>query len=164
MERHFTSTVFVVNLLKKAILLHWHEKVGAWLPPGGHIEKNEDPVQTAKREVLEETGLKIKILEKKDKNIFKEIVQVEPPHTILLEKIDDPKSGLHEHIDMIYFGINIENSDIPQNWQWVTKKQLEQSLPLLKYDGSKLPPPEDVKILGLEAINYVLKNHKNNVK
>ena len=115
MERHFTSTVFVVDLLKKAILLHWHEKVGAWLPPGGHVEKNEDPIQTAKREVLEETGLNIKIVEKKNKLKFKEVTQLEPPHTILLEKIDDPKSGIHEHIDMIYIGINIQDLDTPRN-------------------------------------------------
>ena len=159
MERHFTSTVFVVDLLKKAILLHWHEKVGAWLPPGGHVEKNEDPIQTAKREVLEETGVNIKIVEKKNKLKFKEVTQLEPPHTILLEKIDDPKSGIHEHIDMIYIGINIQDLDTPRNWQWVTKKQLEKSLPLTKTDGLKLSPPDDVKILGIEAINYVLKNH-----
>ena len=61
MDRHFTSTVFVVDLSKEAILLHWHEKVCAWLPPGGHIERDEDPVQAAKREVLEETNINIEI-------------------------------------------------------------------------------------------------------
>ena len=60
---------------------------------------------------------------------------------------------------MIYIGINIQDLDTPRNWQWVTKKQLEKSLPLTKTDGLKLSPPDDVKILGIEAINYVLKNH-----
>ena len=75
MDRHFTSTVFVVDLSKKAILLHWHEKVSAWLPPGGHIEADEDPVQTAKREVLEETGLKINIIEQKKSSLIVKIMQ-----------------------------------------------------------------------------------------
>ncbi len=54
--RHFTATGFVVH--DDSIALHWHPKVKAWLPPGGHIEPNEDPVQAVLREIEEETGLK----------------------------------------------------------------------------------------------------------
>ena len=50
--KHFTSTVFVV--FKNKIFLHWHAKVKEWLPPGGHIELNEAPIETATRETLEE--------------------------------------------------------------------------------------------------------------
>ena len=32
---------------------------GSWAPPGGHIEEGERPEETARREVLEETGLMI---------------------------------------------------------------------------------------------------------
>lgn len=165
MERHFTATVFVVDLSKKAILLHWHEKVLAWLPPGGHIEPNEDPIQTAKREVFEETGLNIEIIEQKYKRILGEVSQIEPPYTILLEEINDPKSGHHEHIDLIYFGLNVESKKIPNNWRWVGKKQLEISSSLTRTDGLKVSPPYDVRILGIEAINHVTKNsNQNNVK
>ena len=55
--RHFTATGFVVH--EGATLLHWHSKVKMWLPPGGHVEENEDPVQAVLREVEEETGLKV---------------------------------------------------------------------------------------------------------
>ena len=54
--RHFTATGFVVH--EGATLLHWHPKVKMWLPPGGHIEPNEDPVEAALREIEEETGVK----------------------------------------------------------------------------------------------------------
>jgi len=52
--RHFTATGFVVH--DGCVLLHWHPKVKAWLPPGGHIDENEDPVQAVLREVWEESG------------------------------------------------------------------------------------------------------------
>ena len=47
--RHFTVTGFVVYM--DSLLLHWHRKVKMWLPPGGHIEPNEDPVEAALREM-----------------------------------------------------------------------------------------------------------------
>ena len=53
--RHFTATGFVVH--RGRVALHWHPKVKAWLPPGGHIDANEDPVQAVLREIEEETGL-----------------------------------------------------------------------------------------------------------
>ena len=36
-----------------------------WMAPGGHIEQNEGIFETAKREILEETGLQIKNLKVK---------------------------------------------------------------------------------------------------
>ena len=38
------------------------EGEGPGLPPGGHIEENEDPVQAALREVCEETGLRAAVV------------------------------------------------------------------------------------------------------
>ena len=56
-RRHFTATGYVAN--KTSVLLHWHRKLKLWLPPGGHIEENEDPVQTyeARVEVLKSRGM-----------------------------------------------------------------------------------------------------------
>ena len=53
LKRHFTASGYVV--FESKILLHWHKKVKAYLPPGGHIEENEDPVQAVLREIKEET-------------------------------------------------------------------------------------------------------------
>ena len=44
------------------VLLHYHKKVRLVLPPGGHVEPNETPAESAIREVKEETGLKVKII------------------------------------------------------------------------------------------------------
>ncbi|GAB3854951.1 hypothetical protein GCM10029963_48780 [Micromonospora andamanensis] len=39
------------------ILLVDHINAGLWLPPGGHVEVDEDPELTARREIQEELGL-----------------------------------------------------------------------------------------------------------
>ena len=52
MERHHTATAYVVS--KGHTLLLWHNFLQMWLPPGGHSEVNEHPVETAIREAQEE--------------------------------------------------------------------------------------------------------------
>lgn len=44
---------------KTEILLICHKKGGHWSFPKGHVEGNETEVETAKREVKEETGLSV---------------------------------------------------------------------------------------------------------
>src|SRR4028119_1540524 len=57
--RHFAVAVFVVQDGK--VLLHWHRKLGMWLPPGGHIEPDELPDEAAARAGLEETGVEVEL-------------------------------------------------------------------------------------------------------
>ncbi|WP_089009686.1 NUDIX hydrolase [Micromonospora viridifaciens] len=40
-----------------AVLLVDHRNAGMWLPSGGHVEPGEHPVQTVRREVVEELGV-----------------------------------------------------------------------------------------------------------
>ena len=41
----FTASVYIVR--DNRVLLHMHKKLNMWLPPGGHIELDEDPNQAA---------------------------------------------------------------------------------------------------------------------
>jgi 8-oxo-dGTP diphosphatase len=59
-KKHFTASAVVI--MHGQILLVHHKRIGAWLPPGGHLEENELPHQTAIREAKEETGLDISII------------------------------------------------------------------------------------------------------
>lgn len=58
-NRDITATVYV--LYKDRVLLHIHKKYNLWFPPGGHVEPDEFPHNTAVREVFEETGLRVKL-------------------------------------------------------------------------------------------------------
>lgn len=60
--KHETSCGSVVFTRKGkdwAVLLTKNKRGGHWSFPKGHVEKGENFLQTAKREVLEETGLSV---------------------------------------------------------------------------------------------------------
>ena len=94
--RHFTVAVFVVWQGK--VLLHLHRKLGMWLPPGGHIEEGELPDDAAVREVLEETGIGVRLVGERREDV-EEPVQLHRPAGVQLENIGPG----HQHIDLIYF-------------------------------------------------------------
>ena len=60
--KQFCASAFVINPIDKKILLVKHKKFNKWVQPGGHIEIDELPEETAVREVYEETGIKVKLL------------------------------------------------------------------------------------------------------
>ena len=152
--RHFTATGFVVH--EGHVALHWHPKVKAWLPPGGHIDENEDPVQAVVRETEEETGLRIEVVEAGPRLSLTYPSQVPPPFTIMVEDIDDPDRGHHQHIDMIYFcrpiGMPARLSD---GWIWVSEHDLASRTPLKGGDGAQVPPADDVRELAHHAFRVV---------
>ena len=152
--RHFTATGFVVH--KGATLLHWHPKVKMWLPPGGHIEPNEDPVQAVLREVEEETGVKAQVVPTGTPIELEYPEQVHAPFTIEIEDIDDPVQGWHQHIDMIYFCKPVSRPDpVNYGWQWVTKEDLASGRALETGNGADVPPPDDVRVLAAYAFDIV---------
>ena len=153
--KHFTSTVFVV--FKNKIFLHWHAKVKEWLPPGGHIELNEDPIETATRETLEELGIEIQIVNRKS-NLFKfdDVDSIPSPETILLEEVEDQTKGKHLHNDMIYYGKPLkDNFEIKEGWILVDKKSLLDNKEFLTPEKNFKAPPQDVIFLGLDAISQL---------
>jgi len=151
MIRHFTSTAFVAR--PDAVLLHWHRKVRAWLPPGGHVEPNEDPVQTVLREVREEIGVPVRLLSTSPRPDTGGIRQIQLPVAILEEDIEDPEDGPHQHIDFIYFAMPVHGVfDAPDGWRWFSRDDLVSNRAVVAPTGEAVPPPEDVVALGLAAM------------
>ncbi|MFQ5472452.1 MAG: NUDIX hydrolase [Dehalococcoidia bacterium] len=161
MNRHLTATAFVVE--DGRTLLHWHKRLQQWMPPGGHMEPDEDPVQTALREVREETGLTTEIILIGAALDFAYPEQLPPPYTILIEDIPGPDEP-HKHIDFIYFvrpvdGARHDPVDDP-TLRWVSTNELRDNGPLdlpvrqagVTGRGVSARIPEDVRQLALIAI------------
>ncbi len=152
MKRHFTATAFVVHQGKT--LLHWHRKLQQWMPPGGHLLQDEDPVAGVLREVREETGLEAELLPLTPTFPFDYPQQLPAPYTILIE--DSAEAGEpHQHIDMIYFCRSHDAATKPPSANdtlvWVTEAQLQRNEPLRLGDRD-VPVADDVRALALEAL------------
>jgi 8-oxo-dGTP pyrophosphatase MutT (NUDIX family) len=167
MRRHFTTTGFVVQADRT--LLHWHQRLQQWMPPGGHIEPDEDPAQAVLREIREETGVTAEVIPSVPTLPFTYPGQVQPPYTILLEDSAEPGEP-HQHIDLIYFcrladSLPAERRgathDPPtSDLHWVDEAALRANQPLdlpvrqagLAACGVAVPIAEDVRLLAITAI------------
>jgi len=56
---HICAYFLPFNQQAKSIYLGHHKKANCWIPPGGHIEENESPVATVKREFFEELAYEL---------------------------------------------------------------------------------------------------------
>ena len=104
--KHFTASALIEH--QGRFLLLYHQKLGMWLYPGGHIETNEEPQDALIREIEEETELSVSIFScGLSANVPLElpmdtVSELETPLTILSERIPEKDGGHHWHIDMIY--------------------------------------------------------------
>ncbi|MFH1247083.1 MAG: NUDIX domain-containing protein [Candidatus Micrarchaeota archaeon] len=79
---HYTVSVFVIS--NQRILLLKQSRSSYWLLPSGHVEDNELPHEAAIREVREETGLEIELLEKASEKIGEIVTPLPCPRFVAL--------------------------------------------------------------------------------
>ena len=158
-ERHFTVTGFVVHGDRTVLL--WHRRLRMWVPPGGHVEAQEEPVSALLREIKEETGLRAQVVSPAPRFPFDYPAQVPPPYTILVENSAEPGNP-HQHIDLIYFlrsldGERARPATSAEAVVWVSEAQLAgpEALTLAAPGKGDVPVPEDVRLLALEALRAV---------
>jgi len=111
----------------KVLLIH-HKKLNLWLPPGGHIDKNETPDEALKREIKEELNLDIEILNKnnlsKEGNVEEELAV---PFHVNIHNVGD-----HNHCCFFYIckPLNIENLIVDKSelneYDWFSVEELNQ--------------------------------------
>ena len=142
-DRDFTASIYVVKDGK--VLLLMHKKGGMWLQPGGHIDGNELPHEAALREVEEETGFEVNLINIGDQNDYEEeSVDLPVPFKVNTHKI---KKG-HWHCDFAFLAEVEEKKEASHSHEheglkWFSKEDL-------KKQDSKIP--ENVKKTALEAI------------
>jgi 8-oxo-dGTP pyrophosphatase MutT (NUDIX family) len=149
MQRHFTVSGFVVH--EGRVALHWHRKLAMWLPAGGHIEANEDPVEAVLRETIEEFAIEAEVMQlglRRGSYYDGGPTQIEPPHCVQ-NCIVEPG---HEHIDFIWhlngYPGRSEGDNSPP--VWFTIEELEAGIGT--HNGVHHPLKADVQSLGIEAI------------
>ncbi|WP_115865277.1 NUDIX domain-containing protein [Halorussus litoreus] len=151
--RHFTATVYAVH--DGALALHHHDRLDKWVAPGGHVDRDELPREAARREVREEIGLDVDLLEP-ETNVDAESGKELPPaeHVMLFDVNVHPDGEVgHQHIDFVYFG-EVEGREIApeghdeataEAWEWFTSAELRASDEI----------ETEVVELGVEAIEKV---------
>lgn len=142
--RHFTATAFVQDAQERVLLL-WHKRLGRWMPPGGHVDPNETPEETARRECKEETGLDVEIIGDAQPDLFAgaahEGFMLKRPFAMLLEYIpayDKPVNGgtvhepAHEHMDFLFLARPLDESQRliaaeseADHLRWFTREEID---------------------------------------
>ena len=129
--RHFTATTYVV--VDGAVALHEHDGLGKWLPPGGHVDRDELPHEAALREVREETGLDAELVAEEGTFGSETVDPLPEPRHLLLADVNvfDEVVG-HQHVDFVYFAragtreIRPADGEQPAaDWAWFSPPELD---------------------------------------
>ena len=91
---HFSASALVVNKERTKMVVVYHIINDGWIYPGGHVDGEEDFLSVAVREVEEETGLKVDVL---DRNIFS--IQSAPVKGHIKR---GKYVSAHLHLDVVY--------------------------------------------------------------
>ncbi len=139
MQRHFTATAFIVDSQKRTLLL-WHKRLQRWMPPGGHVDPDETPEETARRECKEETGLDVEIIGDTQSDLFandaSEGRMLIKPLAMLLEEIPESVERgepAHQHMDFLFVAKPLDEAQAitiaeaeSEKMQWFTLAEAEK--------------------------------------
>lgn len=141
-ENDFTASACIVRKFPDGhhkLLIHMHRKIHRLMIPGGHVEHNENPVQTLAHELPEETGYELNQLQ-----------FLQPTHLLSRRQPKNPEVWVHpipfflnthsantgdienhHHIDMSFLFLTTEEpagkpgETESQDLRWYTAHQLQ---------------------------------------
>ena len=106
--KHATASVFLLTQAATGwqLGLIEHPRLRRWMLPGGHVEPDENPAETARREVLEETGHTVELLAcprfAAPGRIDQQVITL--PLWVIEEHVppEPRQSSDHIHVDFLY--------------------------------------------------------------
>lgn len=134
-EEHICSFFVPYHKETGSVYLVHHIKADSWIPPGGHIDSLEDPVETVVREFHEELGHKI------------QVGQVIPLSASIKDISANPRNPCKIHFDFWYL------VDSPK----VEFKYLEREF----YDARWMTIDEAMKLMDIPLYKKIVRSIKD---
>ncbi|MCI4464256.1 MAG: NUDIX domain-containing protein [Thermoproteus sp.] len=103
-------------------LMVYHERLGVWLYPGGHVEQGETPSEAVVREFREETGLVVEPVGTTLGISGDGVVEEPLPFAILRETVRYPHET-HIHYDLVFLVRRLGGS--LNNGMWISEAELD---------------------------------------
>lgn len=120
-------TAEALVVFRRKVLLRKHDKYKLWLTVDGHIELDEDPNQAILREVKEEVGLDIELVDIRlyyeESTDYRELV---PPRFLNRHRIN----STHEHVTLTFLAraqtdrFRNDSDEASDEIRWFTREDL----------------------------------------